>query len=160
MVQDVISEKLRNFIHYMATFVSGFLVGFTTVWLYNSLWHCLMGKKVAKLLGCTSWLGAGPGLMDAATRDALEAGKSVGGFNIAKETGEWTVTNFHPYLPSHAYLTCRFFSARKHGLMDAVVRIREDRIGGLFPKERFPPFNAKQSLCPSCGHTIQSRLRG
>ncbi|CAH1451028.1 unnamed protein product [Lactuca virosa] len=81
-----------------------------------------LAREVAKLLGCTSWSGAGPGLMDAATRGALEAGKPVGGFKIAKEAGEWTATNFHPYLPSHAYLTCRFFSARKHGLVDAVVR--------------------------------------
>ncbi|KAK1409772.1 hypothetical protein QVD17_36301 [Tagetes erecta] len=32
MVQDAISEKLGNFIHYMATFLSGFVVGFTAVW--------------------------------------------------------------------------------------------------------------------------------
>ncbi|KAL1819538.1 hypothetical protein ACET3Z_014407 [Daucus carota] len=32
MVQDAISEKLGNFIHYMATFASGFVVGFTAVW--------------------------------------------------------------------------------------------------------------------------------
>ncbi|CAM8891767.1 unnamed protein product [Rhodiola kirilowii] len=32
MIQDAISEKLGNFIHYMATFVSGFVVGFTAVW--------------------------------------------------------------------------------------------------------------------------------
>ncbi|CAL9084000.1 unnamed protein product [Musa textilis] len=32
IVQDAISEKLGNFIHYMATFVSGFVVGFTAVW--------------------------------------------------------------------------------------------------------------------------------
>jgi len=32
MVQDAISEKLGNFIHYMATFVCGFIVGFTAVW--------------------------------------------------------------------------------------------------------------------------------
>ncbi|CAI0469176.1 unnamed protein product [Linum tenue] len=31
-VQDAISEKLGNFIHYMATLVSGFVVGFTAVW--------------------------------------------------------------------------------------------------------------------------------
>lgn len=81
-----------------------------------------LAREVASLLGCTSWTGAGPGLMDAATRGALEAGKPVGGFKIAKEAGEWTATNFHPYLPSESYLTCRFFSARKHGLVDAAVR--------------------------------------
>ncbi|KAL5717003.1 ABC-type xenobiotic transporter [Ranunculus cassubicifolius] len=32
LVQDAISEKLGNFIHYIATFVSGFVVGFTAVW--------------------------------------------------------------------------------------------------------------------------------
>lgn len=81
-----------------------------------------LGKEIAKLLDCTSWSGAGPGLMDAATKGALEAGKPVGGFKIGKEAGEWTASNFHPYLPSETYLTCRFFSARKHGLVDAVVR--------------------------------------
>ncbi|KAJ1441297.1 LOG family [Sesbania bispinosa] len=65
---------------------------------------------------------AGPGLMDAVTQGAMLAGKPVGGFKIGKEAGEWTASNFHPYLPSENYLTCRFFSARKHGLVDAVVR--------------------------------------
>ncbi|CAL5402692.1 unnamed protein product [Camellia sinensis] len=81
-----------------------------------------LGKEIAILLNCTSWTGAGPGLMDAATKGAMQAGKPVGGFKISKEAGEWTATNFHPYLPSETYLTCRFFSARKHGLVDAVVR--------------------------------------
>ncbi|KAL0306300.1 UNVERIFIED_CONTAM: hypothetical protein Sradi_6047300 [Sesamum radiatum] len=81
-----------------------------------------LGKEIANLLNCTSWSGAGPGLMDAVTKGALEAGKPVGGFKISKEAGEWTATNFHPYLPLQNYLTCRFFSARKHGLVDAAVR--------------------------------------
>ena len=45
--------------------------------------------------------------MDAATKGALEAGKPVGGFKIAKEAGEWTASNFHSYLPPETYLTCR-----------------------------------------------------
>ncbi|CAM0906773.1 unnamed protein product [Alopecurus aequalis] len=81
-----------------------------------------LAREIAKLLDCTTWTGAGPGLMDAANQGALHADKPVGGFKIAKEAGEWTTSNFHPYLPSHSYLTCRFFSARKHGLVDAVVR--------------------------------------
>ncbi|XP_043688745.1 probable cytokinin riboside 5'-monophosphate phosphoribohydrolase LOGL10 isoform X1 [Telopea speciosissima] len=81
-----------------------------------------LGREIASLLDCTSWTGAGPGLMDAVTKGALEAGKLVGGFKISREAGEWTATNFHPYLPSETYLTCRFFSARKHGLVDAAVR--------------------------------------
>ncbi|KAK7305202.1 hypothetical protein VNO77_43103 [Canavalia gladiata] len=81
-----------------------------------------LAKEIAKLLDCTSWSGVGPGLMDAVTQGAMLAGKPVGGFKIGKEAGEWTASNFHPYLPSENYLTCRFFSARKHGLVDAVVR--------------------------------------
>ncbi|KAG2678186.1 hypothetical protein I3760_12G132000 [Carya illinoinensis] len=81
-----------------------------------------LGREIANLLDCTSWSGAGPGLMDAATKGALQAGKPVGGFKIGREAGEWTASNFHPYLPSETYLTCRFFSARKHGLVDAAVR--------------------------------------
>ncbi|XP_057968018.1 uncharacterized protein LOC131157699 [Malania oleifera] len=81
-----------------------------------------LGREIANLLDCTSWTGAGPGLMDAATKGALQAGKPVGGFKIGREAGEWTATNYHPYLPTETYLTCRFFSARKHGLVDAVVR--------------------------------------
>ncbi|KAL6897763.1 hypothetical protein ACP4OV_006722 [Aristida adscensionis] len=81
-----------------------------------------LAREISRLLDCTTWTGAGPGLMDAATQGALEAEKPVGGFKIAKEAGEWTTSNFHPYLPPESYLTCRFFSARKHGLVDAVVR--------------------------------------
>ncbi|PON43307.1 LOG family [Parasponia andersonii] len=81
-----------------------------------------LGREIATLLNCTSWSGAGPGLMDAATKGALQAGKPVGGFKIGREAGEWTTSNFHPYLPPEVYLTCRFFSARKHGLVDAAVR--------------------------------------
>ncbi|KAJ3674338.1 hypothetical protein LUZ60_004954 [Juncus effusus] len=81
-----------------------------------------LSREAAKLLDCTTWTGAGPGLMDAAIQGAMEAKKPVGGFKIAKEAGEWTSSNFHSYLLSHTYLTCRFFSARKHGLVDAAVR--------------------------------------
>jgi len=63
--------------------------------------------QIANLLDCTSWSGAGPGLMDAVTQGAMLAGKPVGGFKIGKEAGEWTASNFHPYLPSENYLTCR-----------------------------------------------------
>lgn len=69
--------------------------------------HCYFRPQIANLLNCTSWSGAGPGLMDAVTKGALQAGKPVGGFKIGKEAGEWTATNFHPYLPLDNYLTCR-----------------------------------------------------
>jgi hypothetical protein len=55
-------------------------------------------SQIANLLDCTTWSGAGPGLMDAVTQGALLAGKPVGG---------WTASNFHPYLPSENYLTSR-----------------------------------------------------
>ncbi|CAL4943091.1 unnamed protein product [Urochloa decumbens] len=81
-----------------------------------------LAREIARLLDCTTWTGAGPGLMDAAIQGALEAGKPIGGLKIAKEAGEWTSSAIHPYLPPETYLTCRFFSARKHGLVDAAVR--------------------------------------
>lgn len=81
-----------------------------------------LAREIARLLDCTTWTGAGPGLMDAAIQGAFEADKPVGGLKIAKEAGEWTSSGFHPYLPPETYLTCRFFSARKHGLVDAAVR--------------------------------------
>ncbi|KAJ0102831.1 hypothetical protein Patl1_04036 [Pistacia atlantica] len=84
---------------------------------------CMANKhKIANLLDCTTWSGAGPGLMDAVTKGAMQAGKPVGGLKIDKEAGEWTASKFHTYLPSESYLTCRFSSARKHGMVDAVVR--------------------------------------
>jgi hypothetical protein len=69
--------------------------------------YAYVSSQIANLLDCTTWSGAGPGLMDAVTQGALLAGKPVGGFKIGKEAGEWTVSNFHPYLPSENYLTCR-----------------------------------------------------
>lgn len=46
--------------------------------------------------------------MDAVVRGAMQAGKPVAGFKISKEAGEWTSSNYHPYLPDHTYMTCRF----------------------------------------------------
>lgn len=64
-------------------------------------------SQVAVLLDCTTWTGVGPGMMDAVVKGALQAGKPVGGFKISKEAGEWTSSNFHPYLENHVYYTCR-----------------------------------------------------
>ncbi|KAG5017588.1 hypothetical protein JHK85_023724 [Glycine max] len=87
-----------------------------------NLIHLLLNHIVSGINNSDSGKGAGPGLMDAVTQGSMLAGKPVGGFKIGREAGEWTASNFHPYLPSENYLTFRFFSARKHGLVDAVVR--------------------------------------
>ncbi|KAJ0935552.1 putative LOG family protein [Helianthus annuus] len=105
-----------------------------------------LAKEVANLLGCTSWSGAGPGLMDAATQGALQAGKPVAGFKIGKEANEWTSTNFHPYLPSHSYLTCRASNEDKTGVIvlpggigtldeafEILALIQLERIGSALP---------------------------
>lgn len=63
--------------------------------------------QISELLDCTTWSGAGPGLMDAVTKGALQAGKPVGGFKISRESSEWTSSNIHPYLPTETYFTCR-----------------------------------------------------
>ncbi|KAF9626423.1 hypothetical protein IFM89_033242 [Coptis chinensis] len=39
-------------------------------------------REIGNLLDCTTWTGVGPGLMDAATKGALQAKKPVGGFKI------------------------------------------------------------------------------
>lgn len=66
-----------------------------------------MSLQIANLLDCTSWSGAGPGLMDAVTQGAMQAGKPVGGLKIGREPGERTSSDVHPYLPSDTYFTCR-----------------------------------------------------
>ncbi|KAH1197280.1 hypothetical protein GmHk_18G051100 [Glycine max] len=96
-------------------------VGRGVVYLGSSRMGPSHSHYIENLLDCTTWSG-GPGLMDAVTEGAMLAGKPVGGFKIGREAGEWTASNFHPYLSSENYLTCRFFPARKHGLVDAVVR--------------------------------------
>lgn len=75
--------------------------------LYALLWFYILTQQIATLLDCTTWSGAGPGLMDAVTKGAMEAGKPVGGFKVGREAGEWTASNFHPYLPAESYHTCR-----------------------------------------------------
>jgi len=86
--------------------------------------------EVAQLLdGVTTWSGLGGGFMDAVSQGALKAGSPAAGFKIAREGGRWMgeeSTWSHPYLPQEAYVTCEFFSARKHGLVDAVTRTSAD----------------------------------
>lgn len=84
-----------------------------------------LSKEIAHTLDCTTWSGGGAGMMDAATRGALDANKPVGGIMIDLEAGQRKGTKpsrTHPYLPAESYLCARFFSARKHGLVDAATR--------------------------------------
>ena len=85
-----------------------------------------LARDVARALDCTTWSGVGPGFMDAVTKGALDADKPVGGFMILLESGQrgkLQPSRVHPYLPQSCYLTTSFFSARKHGLVDAGVRV-------------------------------------
>ena len=92
-----------------------------------------LAREVATTLGCTTWSGLGPGIMDAVTRGALDAGKTAAGFMILLEAGgARQETREHPYLPSSVYLNTSFFSARKHGLVDAGVRQDESEKTAFF----------------------------
>ena len=74
-----------------------------------------------------------PGLMDAVTLGGLEANGKASGIlilmgekeerdNIEGKVMRRQKTRKHPYLNESQYATCSFFSARKHGLVDAGVR--------------------------------------
>lgn len=84
-----------------------------------------LARDMATELNCTTWSGAGAGMMDAAIRGGEDAGKPVGGIMISLEAGgaRTTPSRVHPYLPASSYLCARFFSARKHGLVDAGTRV-------------------------------------
>lgn len=82
-----------------------------------------LARDVAAALNCTTWSGLGPGLMEAVTRGGQEANKPVAGFMILMEAGgARQASRRHPHLPDEVYRTLSFFSARKHGLVDAGVR--------------------------------------
>lgn len=88
-----------------------------------------LATSVALLLECTTWSGIGPGLMDAVTLGGMEANGKASGILILmgekeEQTGKITrqKTRKHPYLRESQYCACSFFSARKHGLVDAGVR--------------------------------------
>ena len=89
-----------------------------------------LAKAVGVLLECTTWSGIGPGLMDAVTLGGLEANGKASGIlilmgekeerdNIEGKVMRRQKTRKHPYLNESQYATCSFFSARKHGLVDA-----------------------------------------
>ncbi|XRB15971.1 cytokinin riboside 5'-monophosphate phosphoribohydrolase [Pseudoscourfieldia marina] len=77
----------------------------------------------------TCWSGAGPGLMEACTLGARDAGARVAGLKIywgeALEDDDAVSKTTHPYLTHEEHAVLYFFSARKHGLVDAGVRAQE-----------------------------------
>ena len=82
-----------------------------------------LARDVAAALNCTTWSGLGPGMMEAVTQGGIAAGKPVSGFMILLEAGgQRQAARRHPYLPQDVYHTTSFFSARKHGLVDAGMR--------------------------------------
>lgn len=90
-----------------------------------------LGRDVAQLLDCTTWSGGGPGMMEAATLGALEAGKPVAGIRIQREAG--TTVRTASYLPADSQVFCRFLSSRKVALVDSGVRMKEgDRTAFIF----------------------------
>ena len=90
-----------------------------------------LGADVARLLECTTWTGGGPGMMQAATQGAMDAGCPVAGIRIGREAG--TTVRTASYLPSDSAVVCRFLSSRKVALVDSGVRMKEtDRTAFIF----------------------------
>lgn len=84
-----------------------------------------LARRLGATLGSTAWSGAGPGLMEAISLGAREGGVEAAGFKIMAEATQVAETWEHPFLPRECYLVNEFFSARKHGLVDAGVRQAE-----------------------------------
>ena len=92
-----------------------------------------LARDVALKLDCTTWSGLGAGMMEAVTRGGMAADKPVAGFMILLEAGGVRqASRTHPYLPAETYHTASFFSARKHGLVDAGVRTRAEEKTAFF----------------------------
>jgi len=90
-----------------------------------------LGAAVAKLLNCTTWTGGGPGMMEAATLGAIDAGHEVAGIRIGREAG--TTVRTASYLPADSAVVCRFLSSRKVALVDSGVRMKEtDKTAFIF----------------------------
>eukprot|EP00873_Tetraselmis_striata_P004479 jgi/Tetstr1/424743/TSEL_015260.t1 len=83
-----------------------------------------LGRDVSRLLGSTTWSGGGPGMMEAASVGAKEAGNVVGGIRISREAGTTVLTA--SYLPPENQAICKYMSPRKVALVDAGVRMSEE----------------------------------
>ena len=92
-----------------------------------------LAARVSQLLGCTTWTGGGPGMMQAATLGAQRAKMPVGGIRIQREAGTNVLSSATPIVPVDCSVICKFLSARKVALVDAGVRQRvEDRTAYIY----------------------------
>jgi len=84
----------------------------------------ILGRDVHRLLGSTSWSGAGPGLMEAPLYGAREDGGQVGGIKIILEAHECEFEQkISDVFPVGNVVSCKFFGPRKVGLIDACMRV-------------------------------------
>jgi hypothetical protein len=61
---------------------------------------CVLRCQVSQLLGCPTWTGGGPGLMQAASHGAAAAGGDVAGIRLQQEAGTTVLSG--TYLPEDA----------------------------------------------------------
>ncbi|KAK8944936.1 ABC transporter B family member 1 [Platanthera zijinensis] len=80
IVQDAISEKLGNLIHYMATLVSGFVIGFTAVWQL-----ALVTLAVVPLIAVIGGIHAATlSKLSSKSQDALSKASSISEMSLAQ----------------------------------------------------------------------------
>ena len=92
-----------------------------------------LGKMVSQLLGTPTWTGGGPGMMEAASLGAMDAGKPVAGIRIEREAGTKVRSAAQSYLEPEKTAFCKFLSPRKVALVDAGVRkSADDRTAYVF----------------------------
>ncbi|GJN15411.1 hypothetical protein PR202_gb02324 [Eleusine coracana subsp. coracana] len=80
VVQDAISEKLGNLIHYMSTFVAGFVVGFTAAWKL-----ALVTLAVVPLIAVIGGLSAAAlAKLSSRSQDALSEASNIAEQSLAQ----------------------------------------------------------------------------